>query len=368
VLTVPDRCRAVAVPDADAVAEYVGANAGAITMGPTDTPFGRALAITDRWGAALSLIDRSSAEMASASRPDGRPVLIGRFAAMVNDAYPPKIDVQQAVARALAEDLTPLGDLTSAMLPDGITSTSQMVVRGVGALAGRLCAAEAFHQVDPSIKIEWHADDGDSVGPMQKIADITGPLATVLEAERTALNFMGHLSGIATRVQEFVQAVDGQIGVWDTRKTTPGLRSLEKAAVRAGGGRNHRGNLSDWLMFKDNHLTGMSIGEAVAAARDRWPARTLHVECDRPDQVVEAVAANADAILLDNMSPDEVRACIAIIGERRPDGRPLVEASGGITIDTIASYADTGVDYVSSGSLTNSAPVLDIGLDIEIDR
>jgi len=113
---------------------------------------------------------------------------------MVNDAYPPKIDVQQAVARALAEDLTPLGDLTSAMLPDGITSTSQMVVRGVGALAGRLCGEEAFRQVDPSIEIVWHADDGDSVGPMQKIADITGPLATVLEAERTALNFMGHLS------------------------------------------------------------------------------------------------------------------------------------------------------------------------------
>jgi len=120
-------------------------------------------------------------------------------------------------------------------------------------------------------------------------------------------------------------------------------------------------------MFKDNHLTGISIGEAVEAARKQWPGRTLHVECDRLDQVVEAVAAHADAILLDNMSPDEVRACIAVIGERRPDGRPLVEASGGITIETIASYADTGVDYVSSGSLTNSAPVLDIGLDIEID-
>jgi len=281
--------------------------------------------------------------------------------------HPPKIDVQQAVSRALAEDLTPLGDLTSSLLPPDLMSTSQMVVRGVGALAGRACADEAFRQVDTSIDVVWHADDGDKVGPMQKIADITGPLATVLEAERTALNFMGHLSGIATRVQQFVAVADGRIGVWDTRKTTPGLRSLEKAAVRAGGGRNHRGNLSDWLMFKDNHLTGMSITEAVAAARERWPARTLHVECDRPDQVREAVAAHADALLLDNMSPDEVKACMEIIGEKRPDGRPLVEASGGITIETIGDYADTGVDYVSSGSLTNSAPVLDIGLDIEVD-
>jgi len=281
-------------------------------------------------------------------------------------AHPPKHDVAAAVGRALAEDLQPLGDLTSSMMPPGIMTEAQMVVRGVGAMAGRLCADEAFRQVDPNIVVTWHADDGDRVGPMQKIADISGPLATVLEAERTALNFMGHLSGIATRVSQFVDVVDGQIGVWDTRKTTPGLRALEKAAVRAGGGRNHRGNLSDWLMFKDNHLTGMSIGDAVARARDQWPGRTLHVECDRRDQVAEAVAAHADAILLDNMSPDEVRECMKIIGEKRPDGRPLVEASGGITIETIGSYADTGVDYVSSGSLTNSAPVLDIGLDIEV--
>lgn len=282
------------------------------------------------------------------------------------DAHPPHHDVKSAVERALAEDLVPLGDLTSVLLPEGLTATAQFVVRGTGYLAGRACAAETFRQVDPSITIEWYADDGDAVGPMQKIADVTGPLATVLVAERTALNFMGHLSGIATRVSEFVAAVDGQIGVWDTRKTTPGLRSLEKAAVRAGGGRNHRGNLSDWLMFKDNHLTGMGIAESVAKARDAWPARTIHVECDHIDQVREAVAAHADAILIDNMSPDEVRECMKAIGPKRPDGRPLVEASGGITIETIASYANTGVDFVSSGSLTNSAPVLDIGLDIEV--
>lgn len=280
--------------------------------------------------------------------------------------HPPQHDVEAAVRRALVEDLTPLGDLTSVLLPEGLMATAQFVVRGVGRLAGRTCADEAFRQVDPDISITWYADDGDAVGPMQKIADVTGPLAKVLVAERTALNFMGHLSGIATRVGQFVDEVDGKIGVWDTRKTTPGLRSLEKAAVRAGGGRNHRGNLADWLMFKDNHLTGMGIAESVAKARDAWPARTIHVECDHIDQVRQAVAAHADAILLDNMTPDEVRECMVVIGEKRPDGRPLVEASGGITIDTIGGYADTGVDFVSSGSLTNSAPVLDIGLDIEV--
>lgn len=281
--------------------------------------------------------------------------------------HPPKHDVVNAVQRALAEDLQPLGDMTSAVMPPGLMTEAQMVVRGTGRLAGRLCAEETFRQVDADIEITWHADDGAAVGPMEKIADIRGPLATVLVAERTALNFMGHLSGVATRVSQFIDAVDGRIGVWDTRKTTPGLRSLEKAAVRAGGGRNHRGNLSGWLMFKDNHLTGMGIAESVAKARDAWPARTIHVECDRIDQVREAVAAHVDAILIDNMTPDEVRECMEVIGAKRPDGRPLVEASGGITIETIASYADTGVDFVSSGSLTNSAPVLDIGLDIEVD-
>ena len=281
--------------------------------------------------------------------------------------HPPHGEVVDAVSRALAEDLSPLGDMTSGMLDPSITATAQMNARKPGRLAGVACAAEAFRQVDPTLDVTWHFDDGDELEAGSVIADVSGSLATILTAERTALNFMGHLSGIATRVNEFVQVADGRIGIWDTRKTTPGLRALEKAATRAGGGRNHRGNLSGWLMFKDNHLVGMTIGEAVAQARDRWPGRPLHVECDRLDQVEEAVAAHADLILLDNMSPDTVREAMKLIGERRPDGRPIVEASGGITIETIASYAGTGVDYVSSGSLTNSAPVLDIGMDIEID-
>lgn len=281
--------------------------------------------------------------------------------------HPPQGLVVDAVARALAEDLEPLGDMTSGMLPPNVTATAQINARDKGRLAGAACAAEAFRAVDESIEITWHRDDGDALEPGTVIADVSGSLATILVAERTALNFLGHLSGIASRVAQFVEIADGRIGIWDTRKTTPGLRGLEKAAVRAGGGRNHRGNLSGWLMFKDNHLVGMSIADAIEQARDRWPGRPLHVECDRLDQVEQAVAAHADLILLDNMTPDTVREAMKLIGPKRPDGRPIVEASGGININTIDSYAATGVDYVSSGSLTNSAPVLDIGVDIEID-
>jgi len=154
--------------------------------------------------------------------------------------------------------------------------------------------------------------------------------------------------------------------VWDTRKTLPGMRSVAKAAVRAGGGRNHRGNLSDWMLIKDNHLGGIGITEAVARAKDRWPARTVHVECDSIEQCVEALDAGADAVLLDNMTPDEVRACVAA-AEVRQGGmvrRTLLEVSGGITLETIASYAGTGADMISVGAITNSAPVLDLGLDL----
>jgi nicotinate-nucleotide pyrophosphorylase (carboxylating) len=150
--------------------------------------------------------------------------------------------------------------------------------------------------------------------------------------------------------------------VWDTRKTTPGLRTLEKAAVRAGGGANHRGNLSEWILVKDNHLARLGVTGAIERARARWPGRIVHVECDTVDQAVEAMAAGADALLLDNMAVTDVEACVAHASEARR--RPLLEVSGGITLDTIAAYAATGVDLISVGALTNSAPVLDIGLDI----
>ena len=275
--------------------------------------------------------------------------------------------VTDAVGRALVEDLTPLGDLTSALLPDDLEADAAFVARAAGVLAGQPCAAETFRQIDPDVAVDWLRRDGDPLEPGTVIATVQGRLQPILTAERTALNFLGHLSGIATLTRRYVDAAatTGRARVWDTRKTTPGLRTLEKAAVRAGGGANHRGNLSDWILLKDNHLALMGIAGAVAAAKDRWPARTVHVECDRLDQVEEALAAGADALLLDNMTPDEVRACVEAadrVGEKAR--RPLLEVSGGITLDTIASYAGTGVDTISVGAITNSAPVLDIGLDI----
>ena len=274
---------------------------------------------------------------------------------------PPADAVRDAVARALAEDLTPLGDLTSALLDPSATTAAVLAAREPGVLAGMACVAESFGQVDPGIEVVPGRWDGDQLVAGDGIATISGRLSAVLAAERTALNFAGHLSGIASLTARYVAAAGagGAAQVWDTRKTTPGLRSLEKAAVRAGGGRNHRGNLSDWILLKDNHITGIGITEAVARARDRWPARTVHVECDRIEQMVEAIEAGATAVLLDNMTPALVAECVAVAARRC-----LLEVSGGVTLDTIAEYAATGVDLISIGRITNSAPVLDIGLDI----
>lgn len=284
----------------------------------------------------------------------------------MHDAHPPVTAVRAAVARALEEDLTPIGDLTSALLPPDLTATAAFVPRSDGVLAGRLCADETFRQVDSSLSVVWEADDGDRVCAGEPIGRVTGRLAPLLTAERTALNFLGHLSGIATLTARYVDAIaaaGGDLRVWDTRKTTPGLRTLEKAAVRAGGGANHRGNLSDWVLLKDNHLALLGIDEAVARARSRWPGRTVHVECGDIAQARAAVAAGADALLLDNMTPDEVRAVVAEV--RAQDARrPLLEISGTVTLDTVAAYATSGADMVSIGALTHSAPVLDIGLDV----
>jgi nicotinate-nucleotide pyrophosphorylase (carboxylating) len=284
----------------------------------------------------------------------------------VHDAHPPLNAVREAVARALAEDLTPIGDLTSALLPPDLEAVARFVPRAGGVLAGRLCADEALRQVDDTLAVTWSADDGDRVEAGVAVGQVAGRLAAILTAERTALNFLGHLSGVASLTARFVDAVadaGGDLRVWDTRKTTPGLRTLEKAAVRAGGGANHRGNLSDWVLLKDNHLELLGVAEAVARARRRWPARTVHVECGDLDQVLEAVEAGADALLLDNMSPAQVAAVVAEVRAADPV-RPLLEISGTITLETIRSYATTGADLVSIGALTHSAPVLDIGLDV----
>jgi nicotinate-nucleotide pyrophosphorylase (carboxylating) len=274
---------------------------------------------------------------------------------------PPIHVVRDAVARALAEDLAPLGDVTSALLDPELEATARVVVRQPGRLAGTACLVESFRQVDDRIDVRVVAADGAEVAAGGEVAVVSGRLAPILTAERTALNFLSHLSGIATLTAAYVAAAaaGGPARVWDTRKTTPGLRTLEKAAVRAGGGRNHRGNLSEWILLKDNHIAGVGIAEAVARARDLFPVKAVHVECDRLDQVREAADAGATAIHLDNMRTDEVREAVALVG-----GRCLLEVSGGVTLETIGAYAATGVDLISVGGITNSAPVLDIGLDI----
>jgi nicotinate-nucleotide pyrophosphorylase (carboxylating) len=259
----------------------------------------------------------------------------------------------------LAEDLGPLGDLTAALLPDGVGAEAVIVPRAAGVLAGQLAATEAFAQVDPSVTLMWDADDGDEVAAGVPVAEVWGPLASVLTAERTALNLLSHLSGVASVTRRYVDAAGGRLAIRDTRKTTPGLRALEKAAVRAGGGVNHRGSLSDGLLLKDNHLAGMGIADAVGEARRRWPGRAVQVECDSLDQVEEAVAAGSDLVLLDNMAPEQVRTAVETVS-----GRCVVEVSGGVTLDAVAAYAATGADLLSVGALTHSAPALDIGLDV----
>ncbi len=271
------------------------------------------------------------------------------------------------VALALVEDLTPLGDLTSSLIDPDLMATAEFNAREPGVIAGCLCVEETFAAVDASLTIEWSKTDGDRVAVGDVLGVARGPFATLLTAERTALNFLSALSGIATNAARWVDLAAGRVIVWDTRKTTPGYRGMQKAAVRAGGAANHRGNLSDWLMLKDNHLIGTTITDAVAEAKRRWPGRTIHVEADRREQMLEAMEAGADIILLDNFTPLDLTQLVidadawAAAHEVR---RPLLEASGGISYETLDDYANTGVDLVSSGSLTNSAGVLDIGLDV----
>jgi nicotinate-nucleotide pyrophosphorylase (carboxylating) len=277
------------------------------------------------------------------------------------DFDPPVTAVREAVGRALAEDLGVLGDLTStALIPADAAGTGHFVARVAGVLAGTAVATEVFTQLDPTVTVTWAAADGDPLDAGQRLGMVHGPLRSLLTGERSALNFLGHLSGIATLTRAHVAAAGDRCRIRDTRKTTPGLRSLEKAAVRAGGGANHRGNLSDAVLVKDNHLRSCGIGEAVDRARSRWPGAVVEVECDTLDQVAEAKAAGADLVLVDNMSPEEVARAVAIAGGAMP-----IEVSGGVTLATVAAYAAAGADLISVGALTHSAPVLDIALDLE---
>ena len=283
-----------------------------------------------------------------------------------SELHPPRHSVVEAVARAIAEDLGPLGDISAALLPDpDEVAVADFVPRSSGVLAGTACATEAYAQLDPRVRVTWSAADGDRVEPGVPVGRVEGPLGALLTGERTALNFLCHLSGVATSTRRFVDAAasSGAARIVETRKTLPGLRALEKAAVRAGGGANHRGSLSDMVLVKDNHLAALTIGEAVTRARESWPGRGVEIECDHPDQVDAAVRAGADVVMLDNMTPAAAAECVARVrGGERP--WTIIEISGGVTLETVAAYAATGADVISTGAITQSAPALDLGLDL----
>jgi nicotinate-nucleotide pyrophosphorylase (carboxylating) len=227
-------------------------------------------------------------------------------------------------------------------------------------LAGTAAATETFRQLDPMLGIQWSASDGDEVRDGRELGRVSGSLRVILGGERTALNLLQHCSGVATLTRRCVRATHGRARIRDTRKTLPGLRALEKAAVRAGGGFNHRECMSDAVLIKDNHLRHSDVRRAVERARARWPGRVVEVECDTLEQVADALAVRADLVLLDNMSPAEVEeAC------RKVDGQVPVEVSGRITLEMVGAYAQAGADFISVGAITHSAPALDIGLDID---
>ncbi len=266
---------------------------------------------------------------------------------------------------ALQEDLA-AGDVTTeATVPPEQEGEAVLVAREACVVAGLEVAALVFRKVDPAVSFEPLVQDGERVGPGGAVARIRGRVASILVAERTALNFLRHLSGVATVTARFVAAAGPGVRVVDTRKTTPGMRALEKAAVRAGGGHNHRFFLGDGVMIKDNHLAACGGDLALAVSRARQRAHHLmkvEVEVTSLEQLQAALEAGADVILLDNMTPEVVARAVALAR-----GRAVLEASGGIDLDTIRAYAATGVDVISVGALTHSAGDADLALDLVED-
>ncbi|PZQ91737.1 MAG: carboxylating nicotinate-nucleotide diphosphorylase [Leifsonia xyli] len=276
--------------------------------------------------------------------------------------------IDDIIERALAED-APWGDLTSEVfLPAGATASAALVAREPGVFSGGGVFARVFALVHPDTAVELVQGDGEPFAAGAVLARVEGGARALLRAERIALNLVQRMSGIATLTARYVAAVEGTgARIADTRKTTPGLRILERQAVRDGGGHNHRFSLSDAVMAKDNHLAvlaaqGVSTGEAIRAARARISHTThLEVEVDRIAQIEEVVAAGVDTIMLDNFTPAELREGVAAVA-----GRAIVEASGGVSLDTVRAIAETGVDVISVGALTHSVRALDLGLDIAV--
>lgn len=274
----------------------------------------------------------------------------------------PRLLYEATVRAALIEDLGRAGDITStAVIPADHASTFALNARQAGVLAGLDVAALAFELCDRDVCVDRHLADGAKLAPGSVIATVSGPSRALLSGERTALNFLGHLSGVASVTATIAEAIAGtRATVVCTRKTTPGLRTLEKYAVRAGGGGNHRFGLDDAVLIKDNHVAiAGGVGEAIRRAK-AGVGHMVKIECevDTLDQLREAMAEGVDAVLLDNMTPDQLAEAVRIIG-----GRAISEASGRVNPATAAAIAASGVDLISVGWLTHSAPVLDIGLD-----
>jgi nicotinate-nucleotide pyrophosphorylase (carboxylating) len=302
-----------------------------------------------------------------------------------------KLPIEEIIDHALTEDLGK-GDVTTEALiiPDDQRGTGFIVAKKAGIMAGIKVAKQVFQRIDPELKVEILLEDGARIRQGSKIAKVSGSIASILKAERVALNFLQRLSGIASETNRYVEAVKGlPVRIMDTRKTTPGLRSLEKYAVKVGGGENHRMSLGDCILIKDNHLAalrsqGLNIKEIVARARQNAPlslrgfltpslqgakrrsnlqARQtqIEVEVGTVSEALEAVEAAADIVMLDNMNLDDMRKAVKSI-----HGRVLIEASGGITLDNVRAVAETGVDFISVGALSHSARALDISLELEV--
>jgi nicotinate-nucleotide pyrophosphorylase (carboxylating) len=278
-----------------------------------------------------------------------------------------KLQIEEIIDRALAEDLIKGDVTTEALIAGDRRGTGFIVAKKEGILAGINVAKQVFHRVDPELKVEFLLEDGAGVKPGSKVANVSGRITGILGAERVALNFLQRLSGIASETNRYVEAVkDLPVRIMDTRKTTPGLRVLEKYAVRVGGGENHRMSLGDGILIKDNHLAalrsqGLNVKQIVAKGRQNSPQRLpVEVEVGTVSEALEAVEAGADIVMLDNMNLENMRKAVKSI-----HGRALVEASGGITLDNVRSVAETGVDFISIGALTHSVRALDISLELE---
>jgi nicotinate-nucleotide pyrophosphorylase (carboxylating) len=280
---------------------------------------------------------------------------------------PSSTQIEGIIDRALTEDLGK-GDVTT----DALISSDQqgigfIVAKQEGILAGTGVTKQVFHRVDPELKVEILLEDGARVKSGTKVARVSGSIAGILKAERVALNLLQRLSGIASETNRYVDKVEGlPVRIMDTRKTTPGLRLLEKHAVKVGGGKNHRMNLGEGILIKDNHLAtlrsqGLNIREIVAKARQNAPRRLLvEIEVRAVSEALEAAEAGADIIMLDNMNLEDMRKAIQFV-----HGRALIEASGGITLDNVRAVAETGVNYISIGALTHSTRALDINLELD---